>query len=161
MAVNRHQLVDFDAADLARLMAWFPDAQSAELWSGPSLRYPFDSRTFGEDLRLDQVATYALKLGDELIGFGQIYERYGRIHLARLAVSPDRRGKGWGRILVDELLRAGRKAFDSDEYGLFVYGDNVPAVACYRAMGFDDSRCPEADALGSRAIYMTRPVDAE
>ena len=68
-------------------------------------------------------------------GFGQVYERYGRLNLARLVVTPEARGCGLGQQLVNALIRKSRSTFDLDEAGLFVYTANEPAYCCYRAAG--------------------------
>ena len=155
-----HDLEILDAEDLPRLMRWFPDAASTELWSGSFVRFPFDRQSFEEDLRITEIASYTLKVGNALIGFGQFYGRYGRVHLARLAINPAYRGSGWGRVLVNELMSEGSQALALSECGLFVFEDNLPAVACYLALGFERSDCPDGEVLGGRAIYMTRPLEA-
>ncbi len=128
---------------MAELMGWFPDAASADLWSGPFLRFPFTAATFREDLRLDQVDSWAL-LDDagQLVGFGQVYERYGRNHLGRIAVHPDRRSQGIGHRLLAELMRKGALRPGCDEFGLYVYPDNDAALRCYRAAGFVEAPDP-------------------
>ena len=141
--MNEIALRKFDDDDVPELMRWIPDAEAADRWSGPFLRFPFTSESFREDLRLDQVDSWALvDRGDDLIGFGQVYERYGRNHLGRLVVHPDRRGGGFGHRLVAELMRKGAEHPGLAEYGLYVYPDNEAARRCYRAAGFVDAEDP-------------------
>jgi ribosomal protein S18 acetylase RimI-like enzyme len=56
------------------------------------------------------------------------------------------------------LLEVGPKRLDSDEFSLFVYRDNVPALECYKAMGFAIRDFPEGASLGDECYYLTRPV---
>lgn len=143
--------------DIPELMRWIPDAEAADRWSGPFLRFPFTSESFREDLRLDQVDSWALvdRTGD-LIGFGQVYERYGRNHLGRLAVHPDCRGSGLGHRLVAGLMRKGAEHPGLPEFGLYVYSDNEAALRCYRAAGFVDAEDPgrRNETRGLNYIYM-------
>lgn len=135
--MNEATLRKLDDDDIPELMRWIPDAEAADRWSGPFLRFPFTSETFREDLRLDKVDSWALvnRAGD-LVGFGQVHERYGRNHLGRLAVHPDRRGSGLGHLLVAELMQRGAEHPGHAEFGLYVYPDNAAALRCYRAAGF-------------------------
>ena len=111
----------------------------------------------GYPMRWQEVSSWSLvdEPGD-MVGFGQFYQRYGRMHLARLAVSPERRGQGVGRALVDAIMRVAAEDLGLDDYGLYVYTDNDAAIRCYRAAGFRQARLPEGEVLGGRAIYMTR-----
>jgi ribosomal protein S18 acetylase RimI-like enzyme len=89
--------------------------------------------------------------------FGQIYERYSRINLARLVVHPERRGRGIGRQLVTMLLEAGPSIVQRDEFSLFVYRDKTPALKCYQALGFSIQDYPADEPLASEGYYLTRP----
>ena len=69
-----------------------------------------------------EMNTYSLVDGSgEMLAFGQFYERHGRINLARLVVSPDRRRQGIGKQLVNRLMDQGRKEIRRQEYSLYVY----------------------------------------
>lgn len=92
------------------------------------------------------------------LAFGQLYERYKRINLARLGVSPAYRGKGIGRALVAGLLREGSRNFNLDEYSLFVMRDNLPARKLYEFMGFSPHDFPHDAPMQDLCYYMTRSV---
>lgn len=146
-------------ADISHLMSWFPTERSVDIWGGPKFRYPFTPETFQEDVHWRDMDTYCLvDAGGEMLAFGQIYERHGRINLARLVVSPERRGQGIGRQLVLLLMDEGRGSFALQEYSLFVYKDNYPAKACYAGLGFEQHEYPADDELADTCIYMTRQV---
>ena len=159
--MNEVTLRKIDDDDIPELMRWIPDAKAADTWSGPFLRFPFTAETFREDLRLDQVDSWALvDRGDNLVGFGQVYERYGRNHLGRLAVHPDRRGGGLGHQLVAELMQRGAEHPGLPEYGLYVYPDNEAALRCYRAAGFVVADDPgrDSETRGLDYCYMIAAV---
>ena len=146
-------------SEIDHLMSWFPSERSVDIWGGPKFRYPFTPETFREDVCWQNMDTYCLvDAAGEMLAFGQIYERHGRINLARLVVSPNRRGQGIGRQLVVLLMEQGRKSIPRPEYSLYVYRDNHPAKACYAGLGFEEDEYPENDEMADTCIYMTRPV---
>ena len=153
------KLIAATEADINGLMNWFPTRRSVDIWGGPKFRYPYTPETFHEDVRWKEMATYCLvDLRNDMLAFGQFYERHGRINLARLAVSPDQRGQGIGKQLVSLLMKKGKESFPLGEFSLYVYKDNCPAKACYMGVGFAEHDYPINDEMADTCIYMTRPV---
>lgn len=149
------------ATDVSRLMSWFPTERSVQIWGGPNFRYPFTPESFQEDVRWREIDSYCLlDAGGNMLAFGQIYERHGRINLARLVVSPEQRGRGIGRQFILLLLHQGRASFALQEFSLFVYKDNYVAKACYVGLGFEEQDYPDDDEMAETCIYMTRRVNA-
>ena len=143
--------------DIDEVMGWFPDAASVDIWSGPGFRFPFSAETFREDLRLGDMASWALRgPGGEFAAFGQSYERDGRGHLARLVVNPALRGRGAGKRLILEIIGVLEASHGYDEYSLFVYRHNEPAYRCYRSLGFGVVDYPEDAAMPDRCFFLTR-----
>lgn len=144
-------------ADRETLRGWFSTAREVRHWGGPAFRFPFTPATFIEDLRWHEVANRALRDADgNFLGFGQFYARDGRIHLARLAVDPARRGNGLGTTLVHALMSEGRRHHDLPAYSLFVCNDNVAALALYRKLGFRDSDSSQPSDRFEGNTLMTR-----
>lgn len=144
-------------ADLDQIMGWFPDAASADIWSGPDFRFPFSPQSFREDLRPDLMASWALRdSDDELAAFGQSYERAGRGHLARLVVNPAMRRQGVGKRLIQCIIAALEASHDYDEYSLFVYRHNEPAYRCYRSLGFAVVDYPADAAMPDKCFFLIR-----
>jgi ribosomal protein S18 acetylase RimI-like enzyme len=141
-------------------MAWFPDAQSVDIWGGPAFRFPFDRETFHADCRVNEYSSYCLRnTAGDLAAFGQMGYRFGRSHLARLIANPDMRGQGVGRKLLEEMTAVARTEPEVEEMALFVYRDNEPAYRCYLALGFQVQDYPDGAALRDKCFYMTRPID--
>lgn len=145
-------------ADFDQLMTWFSDAQALSAWGGPNFRFPFTRETFLEDCRWPGMETRVLRASNELLGFGQFYERHGRINLARLVVNPLRRGEGLGSRLVAALLDEAPNFVSGDEYSLYVLRDNLQALGCYRSAGFRIADYPQGDPWADTCLYLTRPV---
>lgn len=150
------------SADIDELMTWFGDESSTAIWGGPKFRYPFTKETFHADCLWNNMATYVVRgTGRSIVAFGQLYERYGRINLARLAVNPECRGEGLGRVLMTLLIDKGRETFDLGEYSLFVRTDNEIAFRLYSSMGFSRSEYPRDAPMQDICYFMTRPLASE
>jgi len=148
------------SADIEDLMRWFPEPDDVVIWGGPSFRFPFTRETFFEDVHWQEMASYCLQdAASEFIAFGQLYERDGRIHLARLVVRPDMRGRGIGRRLIEMLMEAGSTIFSGDEYSLFVFRENAPAYECYKSLGFVVQDYPQDMPHADVCYYLTRPAE--
>lgn len=142
-------------AHLRELMTWFPDRASCRIWGGPDFRHPFTEETFRQDAHWDDIPSYALVDAEgELVAFGQFYLRAGRCNLSRLVVSPGRRRRGLGRVLIQRLAELGCRELSVNECSLFVMADNAPAVNLYRKLGFRSQPYPEADLDLEGALYM-------
>ena len=139
------------------MSTWFADASSLQRWGGPTFRFPFDSASFREDLLHRQQRSYVLRSADsDIVGFGQFYSRWQRIHLSRIAIHPQQRGRGYGKVLLTQLLQAADDVAELTEFALFVYKDNTQAVALYRSLGFVTAEPPEPEAAYANCYYMIR-----
>jgi len=153
------QLVEAQERDLQELMSWFRSAGEVDRWGGPRFRYPFTGKTFRKDCHWGRMPSYRLNSpAGEFSAFGQMYQRYGRINLARLVVHPDLRGAGVGKRLLAALMETGPALFVADEFSLFCYRHNSAALGCYRSMGFVVRDYPEGAPMADLCYYLTRPV---
>jgi ribosomal protein S18 acetylase RimI-like enzyme len=153
------QLTEATDHDLDELMSWFHDKDEIDIWGGPRFRFPFTRATFREDCHWGRMAAFRLDSPQgEFSAFGQMYRRYGRINLARLAVKPGLRGQGVGKRLVGMLIEKGPTLFPADEFSLFAYRHNAAALACYRSMGFVVRDYPSGARMADQCYYLTRPV---
>lgn len=142
---------------IRELMSWFPDEPSVRIWGGPAFRFPFTQESFLHDAHWGRMATYVLVDDDgALLAFGQFYEKEGRVHLARLAVAPNRRGEGVGRALVGGLIAKGTKVLPGADNSLFVMRNNERAVRCYAGLGFVETVFPAANKSYPDQMFMVR-----
>lgn len=124
-------------AEIETLKKWFPDKESSYFWCGPGLRFPFTHDSFLEDIHWQKMPTYSLlDEAGRFVGFGQYYEKAGRCHLARLAISTEHRGRGHGYWFIPRLMSIGMKEPGANECSLFVVNYNENAVRCYTTLGF-------------------------
>jgi ribosomal protein S18 acetylase RimI-like enzyme len=154
---RRWRLVEAMDRDLDELMTWFRGSDEVDIWAGPRFRFPFTGATFRKDCHWGRMPGFRLNTpAGEFAAFGQMYQRYGRINLARLVVNPRLRGRGVGKRLVGMLVEMGPRLFPADEFSLFVYRHNAAALGCYRSMGFVVRDYPEGARLADQCYYLTR-----
>jgi ribosomal-protein-alanine N-acetyltransferase len=125
-------------ADAGVALSWSPTVEVLHHWAGPSARWPATQESFWEDINNADATTFALVAVDAgVVGLGQVRYRektYG--HLARVIVSPQHRGQGFGRILCSALMREAPKLHAITGYSLWVYSDNTAAIHLYESLGY-------------------------
>lgn len=129
-----------DATDLDQVLQWIWSADHLRAWGGPSLSFPPDRERIWAEIMGDGLTTYALiGKGEEVVGFGQILPRGpGRVHLARIFVSPKFRGKGLGRVLCLQLMGRAVELFQPHTFSLRVDAENATALSLYCSLGFSE-----------------------
>lgn len=137
-------------------MTWFTCELELREWAGPLFRYPYTLETFSKDLKLETLNSFSLlNESDELLAFGQCYERVEHWHLGRLVVSPQHRGKGLVQELINHLAEFGKREFGVDRNSLFVMHHNQAAIKAYEKCGFVMASYPEPMPMAD-TYYMTR-----
>jgi ribosomal protein S18 acetylase RimI-like enzyme len=153
-------LLPSNKTHIPELMNWFPDQRACAQWGGPDLRFPFTEKSFLQDIHWEKMPSYsALTEEGHLLGFGQFYEKLGRCHLARLTIAPQFRGLGLGRKFISSLMAISKEALGKTECSLFVLEQNLPAVACYKSLGFSPVEAPEAATKLKDCIFMITAFD--
>jgi len=153
------QLIEATDHDLDELMSWFQSPDEVDVWGGPRFRFPFTRATFRKDCHWRRMPSFRLNSpAGDFAAFGQMYRRYGRINLARLAVKPGMRGQGVGKRLVGMLIERGPALFTAGEFSLFAYRHNAAALSCYKSMGFVVRDYPQGARMADQCYYLTRPV---
>ncbi len=125
--------------DLSLLMSWIKDKDACRLWAGPSVRFPLALEHLKEDIQFSEKNTFSMIDDNEvLLGIGQLIKKERcRLHMARIIISPNQRGKGFGSLLCRLLIREGRKRFGDINFSLNVYPNNTKAVRLYKKLGFE------------------------
>ena len=140
------------------LFDWFRDPKEFTTWAGPRLEYP----TTPEELHLglSKVGYQYFALcdsGENIIAFGQLQLLPESLHLGRLAVHPDYRGKGLSYKLLNHLIYKAYSLAHFKEISLFVYDTNDIAIKAYKTFGFDVAEWPSHVKKIPNVIYMTMP----
>lgn len=99
---------------------------------------------------------------EELVGFAVMagLARPGPVELRRMAISPMRRGKGYGRQLLGEVLKlVADQMPDRDLVWLEVKSDHKAAQQLYESVGFELSDPPPGVQPQSGMSYMAASSD--
>ncbi len=132
--------------------AWLDSASATQRWAGPGVPYPLAPDAFAQALQLPQRPGWVLlDAHGHCIGFGQYWPTSpGTLHLGRIIVSPQARGRGLGRALMQALMAQALQSAAVERLTLRVYRDNVAAVTLYRDLGFQ----PMEDASTPDLLFM-------
>jgi len=152
------QLVMASVGEMLQLQHWFSNAEQQQSWGGDNFDYPCTELRFLQLLCRPGTKSYSLLDSNtsEVLGFGQICDRFNCHHLARLVIQPQQRGKGLAKALITELIIQALGGQCRD-ISLYVHRHNTTALQCYTSLGFKISPPPEAE--NERLYFMTLPAD--
>lgn len=149
------ELVKPTSQHIRAIMEWVKQPKVFNIWAGPGFRFPFDQQSFTEDLKLQELHSRVLLDDEQLLAFGQTYDRLGRTHLGRLIVNPDVQGRGIGTELIHQLMLLGDECLQTQGYSLFVLADNPRAKKLYEKLGFVVTEYPEMMPMDN-CYYMVK-----
>lgn len=129
--------------DMLALRQHFRSIAEVQRWGGEGFQLPLTSARFMGQLQTADTDSFVLQKQQVTIGFGQLCDRFGKNHLARLLVFPQFRNQGHGKQLVLELLKRGLTMNPRLDFSLFVYKTNQVALSLYRQLGFVESEQPQ------------------
>ena len=161
---SQYRLVPAKEPEVLALYQWFSNQKQISSWGGPGFDYPMSEQAFLANLRINELASYWLKdRQDKVLGFGQFYPRLHKYHLGRLVISPESRGEGLGKQLVQLLLEEAKQGISlpglEPHASLFVLRDNPVAIKCYQSLGFVEQTYPgEIPAGLNNCAYMTKAL---
>jgi ribosomal-protein-alanine N-acetyltransferase len=146
------------AKDYAAIASWIPDATAGLRWAGPRLPFPFSASDLPALLAMPDGGKSSYSLIDKsgnLCAFGQHWVlEPGAVHLGRIIVAPDARGRGIGRTLCQQLISAALHSTALTAVTLRAYRNNLAAVQLYTSLGFVEV---EADSNEDQ-IFMKMPA---
>jgi [ribosomal protein S18]-alanine N-acetyltransferase len=103
-----------------------------------SFSRPWSRESFVSELTSNACARYIVLLENgRLVAFGGMWLIIGEAHVNNIAVHPDFRQRGYGRLVMRELMRTAYRAGEIIEMTLEVRVTNVPAIDLYTSMGFE------------------------
>ncbi|MDN4595417.1 GNAT family N-acetyltransferase [Polycladomyces subterraneus] len=136
-------LQPFTKEDYAQLMEWVDNPAFLLQWGGPRFTFPLDERQLDDYLSWESPGRQVWKAVDPTSGrtvghieLGNIDPRNRIGTIARVMISPDARGKGWGEQMVREAVRYGFETLHLHRIELRVFDFNNAAIRCYEKVGF-------------------------
>jgi ribosomal protein S18 acetylase RimI-like enzyme len=137
------------ASDYEAIASWVPDAAAGLRWAGPRLPFPFVASDLGALLATPGRRESSYSLIDDSAkpcGFGQHWVlQHGAVHLGRIIVDPNSRGRGIGRVLCQRLISAALQSTSATAVTLRVYKDNLVAMRLYSTLGFVEVAAESTD----------------
>lgn len=130
----------FRDSDSGKILSWCHDEIAFYKWTAGVLgEYPLTPEQFGAVK--DRMAFTAVE-DDEPVGFFILRNPDGDVSVIRIGfviVSPEKRGKGYGKSMLQLAIRYGFDIWGAEKITLGVFANNLPAYHCYRSMGFRES----------------------
>ncbi len=110
------------------------DLESVTEIEKASFKKPWTREDFEAEIGRNRSIFKLMELDGEICGYFVVYTVLDESELANIAVSPKHRGKGCGRLLLAEAVKAADKA---SMMFLEVAVDNFSAVGLYESFGFE------------------------
>jgi len=103
-----------------------------------SFSFPWSLDSFILEIEQNQCARYyTAKIGGKAVGYGGMWLILDEAHITNIAVHPDYRRQGIGRLLMQTLIREAA-ALGIERMTLEVRVSNHEAIRLYKRMGFEE-----------------------
>lgn len=142
MPKHVYQLKTASLDDCLALRAHFNHLTEVTRWGGEGFQFPLQKHAFLQKLLLPDTQSFVLIRDEQPVGFGQICDRFGRHHLARLLIFPSVRGQGLSQSLLQGLFLKALQENKRLEFSLYVFLTNDIAIKSYLKVGFNPAEQP-------------------
>ncbi len=140
-----YQLSAATLAECLEISRYFKDPLDLKQWGGDGFIFPIQQQQFLSQLQLPDTTSFVFKRQSIVVGFGQICQRFGKHHLARLWISPDVRRQKLSYALILSLMSHAIQQNSTLDFSLFVFRHNNIAIHCYQQLGFQITTQPGAE----------------
>lgn len=133
------RLRPYNLKDAERVLLWCEDETAFYKWTAGVLGdYPLSAESFNAVANL--MAFTAID-DDEIVGFFTMrkpHETFDELRFGFVVVSPQKRGKGYGKRMLQLGIKYAKEIYGAKKVSLGVFENNKPAYYCYKAVGFHD-----------------------
>lgn len=133
------RLENFNETFYENLINWISNEEELMQFAGPGYNFPLTANQLNDSLKDSRRYVFAVvDAGTNThIGHCELYLREESIHLGRILIGDkQKRGRGIGQQVVLSLLEFGFTTFEKTLAELNVFDWNVPAIECYKRVGF-------------------------
>ncbi|WP_276878719.1 GNAT family N-acetyltransferase [Chryseobacterium joostei] len=133
------ELQSFTIDDAHTLISKIKDEKMLLQFAGPKYHFPFTEDQLLGDLSDENRTLFKIidLANHNTIGHAQIFLKEKTFLLGRILIwDENNRGKGYGKKVMQELLKYGFGHFNRDQAELNVYDWNTGAIECYKKVGF-------------------------
>lgn len=133
------RLRPYNIKDADKILSWSNDERSFYKWSaGVMGKYPITKEQFGF---VNNLMAFTAIEDKETVGFFTMRisdDNFDELRLGFVIVDPDKRGKGYGKEMLQLGLKYAKEVFRAKKVSLGVFENNEPAYCCYKSVGFKD-----------------------
>ncbi len=126
--------------DINYVIPWITDETDCLIWAGPQVHFPLEPERLLEEIEFSYNNSFCFKPVGAIKAFGQLLSKQrDMLHMARIIVAPENRGKGYGRQICTDLIQIGRER-NARALTLNAYRENLVGIRLYRGLGFFDDQ---------------------
>ena len=154
------KLEKFTEQDFERLINWIDSEETLVQFSGPIFKFPLTKEQLNEYLYSENIISFKVKNleTNEIIGHSEIYKsENNEVKLCRILVGEEnQRGKGFGKKIINELVKFSFEKLNAKKVELNVYDWNKYAIVCYEKTGFEmnPNKFSEIEVKGNKWISL-------
>ncbi|MEG0927579.1 GNAT family N-acetyltransferase [Chryseobacterium sp.] len=133
------ELQAFTIVDAPTLISQIKNEKALLQFAGPKYHFPLTEDQLADDLADENRTLFKIidLTNHSIIGHAQIFLKEKTFLLGRILIwDENNRGKGYGKKVMQELLKYGFNHFNRDLAELNVYDWNAGAIECYKKVGF-------------------------
>ena len=124
--------------NINEILSWVQCEKDRVLWSGNSFNHELSHCSFLKHLKRKDLLSFQLtNRYNSIEAYGEIVmQDVARVSLCRIIIKPKARGQGMGKHFCKRLISEVKKLNGIREISLNTLSSNVPAMSCYRSLGF-------------------------
>jgi len=131
----------FTKEDIPEILKWLEstDAHFLHQFAGPSYHFPLDTEQLTASLLNEDSILFRVVRARKSIGHCQLMRidrSEGTAAIGRVLLKKEERGKGYGGMIIHELIKYAGRELNLSRVFLNVYEFNTAAVECYKSAGF-------------------------
>ena len=152
MLTDMVRLRPYKKSDSKIICGWLDDETSFMKWCAGMYSFPLTAQQLDERFEAfckDENAWFmtALDKSGRVCGhfiFRKADCENNSIHMGFIIISPDMRGKGFGKEMIRQALSYAFDIFGAEIVTLGVFANNESALGCYKAAGFTETDTDKA-----------------
>lgn len=136
----------YQTADANTILSWCQDENAFYQWTAGVLGdFPITQNEFSF---VESFMPFTAFDETGIIGFYTLRHPDGRsdeLRFGFVIVAPDKRGKGYGKVMLRLGLKFAFEIYGAKKASLGVFENNPSAYYCYKAVGFEDAAVDAAE----------------
>ena len=140
------RLRPYNIKDAEAILSWTNDEKAFYKWTAGVLgTYPLSVNQFNA---VSDLMAFTAIDDNDVIGFFTMRrptESFDELRFGFVVVDSNRRGKGYGKKMLQLGLSYAKEVFGTKKVTLGVFKNNEPAYYCYKSVGFKDIELDETE----------------